>query len=64
MAWSAVEKLAFNARESAEILGVSEWTVYKLVERGDLAKVPHMGKRVLIARAELERFALQGVKAS
>lgn len=57
-----MEKLAFSARESADILGISEWSVYRLVERGDLAKVPHLGKRVLIARVELERFAAEGIK--
>lgn len=59
-----MDKLAFNAAESGHILGVSEWTIYKLVERGDLARIPHVGKRVLIARAELERFAAEGVKAA
>jgi excisionase family DNA binding protein len=58
-----MEKLAFSAAEAAEVIGVSEWTIYRLVERGDLSKLPHLGKRVLIARLELERFAREGVKA-
>lgn len=56
-----MDKLAYSADEAGAILGVSAWTVYRLVERGDLAKVPHLGKRVLIAGRELERFAAQGV---
>ena len=56
-----MEKLAYSAQEAADLLGVSDWTVYRLVDAGDLAKVPHLGKRVLIAKAELERFAQQGV---
>lgn len=59
-----MEKLAFSAKEAADLLGVSEWTVYRLVADEVLAKVPYMGKRVVIARHELERFASQGVKAA
>ena len=59
-----MEKLAFSAKEAADLLGISEWTVYRLVSEGELAKVPYMGKRVVIARVELERFAAQGVKAA
>lgn len=59
-----MEKLAFNAAEAGEILGVSDWTIYRLVDSGELAKIPHVGKRVLIARAELERFAALGVKVA
>lgn len=62
MTASAERKLAFTAVEAAAMLGVSAWTVYRLVERGDLTKVPHLGSRVLIARIELERFCEQGVK--
>lgn len=59
-----MDKLAFSVAEAAEILGVSVWTIYRLVDSEALAKVPHMGKRVVIARYELERFAAQGVKAA
>lgn len=59
-----MEKLAFSAKEAADLLGVSEWTVYRLVDSGDLAKVPYMGRRIVIARLELERFAAEGVKAA
>lgn len=59
-----MEKLAFSAKEAADLLCISEWSIYRLVQDGDLEKVPYMGKRVVIARVELERFAAQGVKAS
>ena len=59
-----MEKLAFTARESGAILGVSEWMVYRLIDAGDLSKVPHLGKRVLVARVELERFAAQGLRVA
>lgn len=59
-----MEKLAFSAKEAADLLGISEWSVYRLVHDQQLAKVPYMGKRVVIARAELERFAALGVKAA
>lgn len=59
-----MDKLAFSAKEAGDLLGISEWTIYRLVADGEMAKVPYMGKRVVIARAELERFAAQGVKAA
>jgi excisionase family DNA binding protein len=55
-----MEKLAFSVAESAEILGCSENHVYRMVDAGHLARIPHMGRRVLIARIELERFTAQG----
>jgi excisionase family DNA binding protein len=57
-----MEKLAMSVNEAADVLGVSASTIYQLVRRGDLAKLPHLRKSVRIARIELERFAAQGVK--
>lgn len=59
-----MEKLAFSVDEAADVLGLSTWSVYRLVERGDLGRIPHTGRRVLIARIELERFAASGLKAA
>jgi excisionase family DNA binding protein len=59
-----MDKLAHSVDEAAEMLGISRWSVYRLVESGDLAKIPHLGRRVQVARVELERFAAQGVKAA
>lgn len=56
-----MEKLAFTVDEAASFLGVSRWSVYRLVDAGVLAKVPHLGRSVRIARIELERFAAAGV---
>lgn len=56
-----MEKLVYSVAEAAELLAVSEWTVYRLVERGHLEKMPHYGKSVRIAGLELRRFAAQGV---
>lgn len=57
-------RLSYTADEAAQVLGVSPWTVYRLIERGDLAKIPHLGRAVRVARVELERFAAEGVKGT
>ena len=49
-------KLALSVPEAAAMLGLSEPSVRRLVDAGRLARVPHTGNRVLIARTELERF--------
>lgn len=56
-----IEPLALSASEAAAVLGCSRWHLYRLVEAGHLRKVPHMGRRVIIARAEIERFLDQAV---
>jgi excisionase family DNA binding protein len=52
---TVAEKLALNAAEAAELVGVSEKTIRILVRDGKLARVPDTD-RLLIARAELERW--------
>ena len=47
-------------RVSAETLGVSTFTVRRLIARG-LIKTVHIGSRVLISEEELQRVASQGV---
>jgi excisionase family DNA binding protein len=54
-------KIAYSVPEAAELLSVSQSEVRRLVNAGLLGRVPHCGKRVLIAHAELERFAAAGV---
>ena len=56
--------LTASVAEAAREIGVSEWMVRQLVARGDLAKIPHLGKRIRIARVELARFAAEGVKSN
>jgi excisionase family DNA binding protein len=46
---------ALTVREVAEQFGVSEAHIRRLVRTGQLAKVPHMGTRVVIAVGELDR---------
>lgn len=56
-----MDPVALSAAQAGEVLGVSEWTIRRLVKDGHLRKVPYLGDRVLIARVELERFANQGL---
>lgn len=48
--------LLVSRKEAAEMLGVCTRTVFNLNKSGELP-VKRVGKRVLIARVELERFA-------
>jgi len=50
-------KLLFTQKESAVALGVSLRTVQHLIESGSLP-VRRIGRRCLIHRRELEKFAL------
>ncbi len=54
---------AYSARDAAHELSVSESEIRRLVKAGVLGRVPNVGRRLLIARAEVERFAAQGVLA-
>ena len=56
----------YTLDEAAEAIGVHPSTVVSMVERGVLARVPHVGRRFLIAKSEIERFmrAATGRKAS
>jgi len=54
-------KLAYSVTDAADLLSISPTEVRRLVRDGLLGKVPHCGKRVLIAHAELERFTAAGV---
>lgn len=48
-------RAALGVPEAAAMISVSEPTIRALVDKGVLARVPHVG-RVLIARAELDRW--------
>lgn len=54
-------KLALSLPEAGEMIGLSDTAVARLVEQGYLARVPHT-HRVLIARAELERFVTSSMR--
>jgi len=60
---TVTEKLALNAAEAAELVGVSEKTIRILVRDGKLARVPDTD-RLLIARAELERWVTSTMGAA
>lgn len=54
---------AYSVKEVAARLGVSSRTVYRLIERGHLAIVPHVAPP-RIAAVELDRFIAAGRVAS
>ena len=52
---TAKPRLAYTMRETAEMLGISYQTVYRLVKRG-LLKPSGALRNKIISRAEIERF--------
>jgi len=54
------EKLLYSRAEAAQLLGVSLFTLYRLIEQGEL-KPRRIGDRPMFSRAQLEKFA--GVRA-
>jgi len=54
-----MERLLFARRESAAILNISVRELDYRIARGELA-VRRVGRRVLIPRTELEKFASNG----
>lgn len=40
---------------AAELLGVSRWTVYRMVDRGELRSI-HVSQRQKILRAEIDQY--------
>jgi len=52
-----VKAATFNASELAEILGVSTWTIYEAVRRGDCPIPPiRVGRRLLWPRSRVEEL--------
>jgi excisionase family DNA binding protein len=51
-----------NVNQTAEILGISPWTLRKYLREGRLEKV-HIGSRVLVERAAIGRFIERGKTA-
>jgi excisionase family DNA binding protein len=50
------ERLAYSLHESAEMLGVDYFSVYRLVQRGKLKACRALRGKFLIPRAELLRL--------
>lgn len=59
----ADRKVAVSAPEAAALLSLSESQVRRLVTAGVIARVPHCGGRLIIARAELDRFATTSTRS-
>jgi excisionase family DNA binding protein len=53
---SACEPAVYTVAQSAEVLQVSEDTIGRMVRRGVLPRVPHVGGKVLIPKRALERL--------
>jgi len=51
----SLPRLAWSLTETAEILGLSYTTVWRLVKRGKIRAVPGIGHK-LIPQKEIERF--------
>jgi len=56
------ERLTYNVREAARLLGLSRNSAYQACLKGE---IPHLkiGKRVLIPKIQLERLLLGNGKA-
>ena len=57
------ETLSVTVHQAARLIPLSVSMVRKLIRQGVIAKVPHTGSRVLIARSELDRFVNERVTA-
>lgn len=55
----AEARLAVRVPMAAQLISVSESEVRRMVADGRLARVPHTGSSVVIARTELERFVAE-----
>jgi excisionase family DNA binding protein len=51
-----IERLAYSLKESAEMLGVDYFSVYRLVQRGKLKACRVLRGKFLITRSELIRL--------
>ena len=52
---AAVQKLAYTIKEAAALLNMSEKSVRRQIQRGNLRRCKNFG-RVLIPRRDIERF--------
>jgi excisionase family DNA binding protein len=53
---SSAERLAYSIQESAEMLGVNYFSVYRLIQRGKLKPCRALRGKLLVPRAELLRL--------
>lgn len=50
------ERLAYSIRESADLLGVNYFSVYRLIQRGNLRACRALSGKLLVPRSELLRL--------
>jgi excisionase family DNA binding protein len=50
------ERLAYTVQESADLLGVDYFSVYRLIQRGKLRACRALRGKLLVPRAELVRL--------
>ena len=60
---SVCEPAVYTVAQAAEVLQVSEDTVGRIVRRGALPRVPHVGGKILIPRRALDRL-IESAEAS
>ena len=51
----AADKLLFSVRETAAALSLTEWSIYRLLDSGELRGV-YQGRRRYVTRDELDRY--------
>ncbi len=49
------ERLFLSITETTELLGVSRWTIQRMIKRGEL-KAKKLGRRVIIARKDIDKM--------
>jgi len=52
-------QIALSVKSAADALDTSDKTVAKWIGEGRIRAIPNTGRRVLVARVELERFAAE-----
>lgn len=52
------ERLGFTVKQAAALLGVSQQTVYRAIDRGDITVVRMSNRIVIPARQLYERFGM------
>jgi excisionase family DNA binding protein len=54
----AVERMAYNIRETAEALGLHPNTVYELISSGKLPAC-RLGRKILVSKLELSKWLVE-----
>lgn len=53
---STLSKLTYTVPEVLGLLQICRTTLWKLIKKGTIKKVPDLGRKILITRDELYRF--------